>query len=102
MEVMDAVRLAKAHIAELFADEEIEDVGLEEAVFDALAASTDSGSPADVWKITIGFTRPWNRRLDTATMLRWQHRARAYKMVNIRAADGAILSVTDPVLAEPR
>ena len=102
MEVMDAVHLAKTHIAELFADEEIEDVGLEEAVFDGPATGADSNSPADVWKITIGFTRPWNRRLDTATMMRWQHRARAYKMVNIRDVDGAILSVTDPVLAEPR
>ena len=95
MDVREAVRLAKAHIADLFADEEIEDIGLEEAVLG------DYGlTGASVWRITIGFTRPWNRKLDTATMMRWQHRARAYKTVEIDAGNGAILGVTDRVLAE--
>lgn len=95
MDVKEAVGIAKAHIADVFADEEIEDVGLEEAVRDDHAPT---GAP--VWKITIGFTRPWNRKIDTATMLRWQHRARAYKTVEIDEREGAILGVTDRVLAE--
>lgn len=95
MDVREAVRLAKAHIADLFADEEIEDIGLEEAV---LGSYEPTGVSA--WRITIGFTRPWNRKLDTATMMRWQHRARAYKTVEIDVVNGAILGVTDRVLAE--
>lgn len=95
MDVKEVVGIAKAHIADLFADEEIEDVGLEEAVRDV---DPLTGTP--MWKITIGFTRPWNRKLDTATMMRWQHRARAYKTVEIDAQSGAILGVTDRVLAE--
>lgn len=95
MEVREAVRLAKRHIADLFADEEIEDIGLEEAV---LGDYEPTG--VAVWRITIGFTRPWNRKLDTATMMRWQHRARAYKTVEIDVVNGAILGVTDRVLAE--
>lgn len=95
MDVREAVRLAKTHIADLFADEEIEDIGLEEAV---LGSYEPTG--VSVWRITIGFTRPWNRKLDTATMMRWQHRARAYKTVEIDVVNGAILGVTDRVLAE--
>lgn len=95
MDVKEAVGIAKTHIADVFADEEIEDVGLEEAIRDV-----HEPAGASVWKITIGFTRPWNRKLDTATMMRWQHRARAYKTVEIDARSGAILGVTDRVLAE--
>lgn len=50
MDAKQAVEKAKDYVTDLFADERIEHVGLEEIKF-------DSG----VWEVTIGFSRPWNR-----------------------------------------
>ena len=76
MDVKEAVALAKAHIFELFAGEGVEDIGLEEVEY------TETGN---IWRITIGFTRPWDR----SGFLR---STRSYKVVNI-AATGRVLSV---------
>ena len=50
MEAKEAARLAKAHIADLFADDKVQHVGLEEIEFDGLSGT---------WRVTVGFTRPW-------------------------------------------
>ena len=55
MDVKEAARTARAHIADLFADENVQHVGLEEVEFDDVA---------DVWNITIGFSRPWELSKD--------------------------------------
>jgi hypothetical protein len=47
--IKEAVALAKAHIVDLFSDENISQIGLEEVEFD---------SEAREWKVTIGFARP--------------------------------------------
>ena len=52
MDVKEAVGLAKRYVVDLFSDEEITDVGLEEVVFD---------EPAGDWRVMIGFSRRWNR-----------------------------------------
>ena len=53
MDVKEAVQTAKAHIADLYADENIQHIGLEEVIFDdALGA----------WKVTVGFFRAWDKR----------------------------------------
>ena len=49
MDVRAAARTAKAYIAEVFADEDIDEVGLEEVDFD---------DRSNLWKITISFLRP--------------------------------------------
>ena len=59
MDVKEAVSIAKRYVTDLFAEEAITHVGLEEVVFDE-----QSGD----WKVTIGFSplEP-NQRLDRRT-----------------------------------
>ena len=59
MDVKEAVRTAKEYLAELFAEETITDVGLEEVVFD---------DASNEWNITIGFSRPWSQVAGTSVM----------------------------------
>ena len=68
MDMKEAARAARKCIDDLFQDEEIAQIGLEEVEFD---------SKADDWKITIGFTRPWeqNNSLITALGDRWPARS---------------------------
>ena len=53
MDVKEAVQTAKKYVAELFTDETIADVGLEEVEFNNTSNS---------WEVTIGFSRPWQTR----------------------------------------
>ena len=87
MDVKEAARAAKAYIIDLFADEQIEHVGLEEVKFD---------DRANVWNITIGFSRPWNRSALGPVIPNPTHRS--YKIVRINDRDGAVKSVDHRVL----
>lgn len=80
MEVKEAVRSAKAFIDDLFADEQIFHVGLEEVKFN---------EQGRIWEITIGFYRPWNRNLQLPNL-----DERSYKIVHIKDEDGQVVSVT--------
>ena len=82
MEVKEAVRTAKAHVTELFADEEIMNVGLEEVEF------------KNGWRITIGFSRPWDRKILNAP-------GRSYKVIFLNDKTGRVDSVTDRLLNDP-
>ena len=92
MDVKEAVRLAKKHIIELFEDDDISHVGLEEVEFDELFS---------VWKITIGFHRPTGllSPLEAVTsglssgFSKGTSVRRAYKIVNIKDRTGKVLSV---------
>ena len=53
MDVKEVVQVAKNYIAELFGDERIINVGLEEVDLD----------PSNNWIVTIGFSRPWDRNI---------------------------------------
>ncbi len=90
MEVREAVVSAKQHVVELFGDENIVNIGLEEVVFD---------EDADKWKITIGFSRPWDRKNPLATTFTEAGRSdRSYKVLCINDADGKVESVKDRIL----
>lgn len=104
MDVKEAARTARAHIADLFADENVQHVGLEEVEFDDVA---------DVWNITIGFSRPWELPKDPpkkpVSMVQVleelnppppQPPQRSYKIVRVRDSDGHVISVTHRALAE--
>ena len=52
MKVKEASRTAKDYLTDIFADEQITHVGLEEVEFN---------DASNTWKITIGFFRPWER-----------------------------------------
>ncbi len=91
MEVKDAVATAKGHVATLFADEEITEVGLEEVQFD---------EESDEWWVTIGFKRPWNRPIMDVNVLTQRALFRAYKQVRISDSDGRIVSLVDRILSD--
>ena len=85
MDVKEAVQAAKNYVIELFGEEGISDVGLEEVDFDQ----------SDNWVVTIGFSRSWNRNI--GSVLGGQA-SRSYKAVRIQDKDGKILSVKDRAL----
>ena len=89
MDVKEAVRIAKEYLEDLYDEENIRDIGLEEAVF-----HYDS----DTWDITIGFSRPWDTRNTVVTAVRLR---RSYKVISIDDATGRVESLTDRVLASP-
>jgi hypothetical protein len=86
MDVKEAVAAAKTYVGELFSQEGISNLGLEEVEFDEQAGE---------WRVTVGFSRPW----DTITgwgVLTQQSQTnprRAYKVVRISDSTGAALSV---------
>lgn len=85
MEVKEAVRAAKAYVSDLFAEESIINLGLEEVSFDDAAGT---------WDVTLGFSRPWNTIKNALTAISGDAATRrAYRVVEIRDSDGKVLSV---------
>lgn len=88
MDVKEAIMAAKKYIAEIYEDEGIFNVGLEEVEFNA-----------DKWEVTIGFSRKWDRapRNPFSTALPGQEQPRAvsrtYKIVDVNDSDGRVLAV---------
>jgi len=94
MDLKNAVRTAKNFILEIFEDEEIEEVGLEEVEYD---------EQSDTWHVTIGFRRPWSRNGKAVGPLSGMFptvQERWYKILAIRGHDGALLSVKDRILKD--
>lgn len=91
MEVREAAAVARAAIEQAFADEQIQDVGLEEFSYD---------EPDGEWRITIGFRRPWRAMTEVKSSLRYLRPDRSYKLVRVRDRDGSIQSVTDRMLTQ--
>lgn len=98
MDVKEAVRTVREYTAELFADDGIENLGLEEVVFD---------DAEKAWKVTIGFSRPWDRvepglaaelkRAATGAPLAWK--GRSFKVVQIDDDTGRVVSMTHRTLS---
>ena len=88
MDVKAAVRLAKTYVADLFAEDGIRDVGLEEVEFDDAAAE---------WHVTIGFARsfPFDPENPLSPRLSGP---RDYKVVTI-APDARVKSVKQRMFA---
>ena len=81
MEVKQAVEVAKNYVLELFQDEGITNLGLEEI--------EEKGA---FWHITIGFTRPWDNTVGSVLS---GAKSRTYKVLLVRDEDGRIMSVKD-------
>lgn len=86
MNVKEAVAHAKAHILDLFADENLTNVGLEEVEFEAQSRE---------WIVTIGFSRPWDepRSPLAAALSNSNAPRRAYKVLRISDNTNQVLSV---------
>ena len=89
MDVKEAVRTAKAYLADLYEDEHIMHVGLEEVVF-------KSGPPR--WEVTIGFSRSWDLKGPVVAGLADGRHTRSYKVVRINNLRDSVESITDRVL----
>ena len=89
MDVKEAVHTAKGYVVDLFEDERIMNVGLEEVVFEEVSA---------IWKITIGFSRPWDLKGPVVAALVDARHARSYKVLTLNDASGEVESLTDRVL----
>ena len=89
MDVKLAVGVAKRHLNHVFADEQIMNVGLEEVEFDRV--SND-------WRITIGFSRPWDQKNALTAALGEGRPARSYKVLRINDVNGRVESITDRLL----
>lgn len=87
MDVKEAVQVAKDYIIDLFGEEGIVDVGLEEVDFDQ----------SDNWIVTIGFSRSWNRNI--GSVLDGQA-SQSYKAIRIQDEGGRVLSVKDRALRD--
>lgn len=94
VDVKKAVRMAKECIAELYQDEEILHLGLEEVEFDY----EDSK-----WNITIGFARArdGNNGKDPITK-DGKLSARNYKVVRIDEENGSVVSIRDRFMVDSR
>lgn len=98
MKVQEAVAKAKEYVRDVYADEKIRFVGLEEIEWSD-----------DVWRITIGFSRPWDlpqKNILTKTLKPTSMQSpprspgsRTFKVVIVRDNDGAVLAVKhrDPI-----
>ena len=91
MDVKEVAQIAKAYAAELFADESIMNLGLEEAEFESIS---------DTWKITVGFSRPWDRKNVLIAALGEGPSARSYKVMRINNESGDVESLKDRLLRE--
>ena len=92
MDVKEAVRTAKEHVVEIFSDEPIQNVGLEEVEFD---------ESNQVWVVTVGFSRSWDRSRDLFRAL-GEHAVRTFKIVRVKDENGRVLSVKHRVVTRDR
>jgi hypothetical protein len=89
MNMRGAVAAAKFHLMQLFQEENITNVGLEEAEYDENRGQ---------WRVTISFTRNWQPleeggALSAAIARAALDRQRSHKVVTIDNGDGEIVSV---------
>lgn len=85
MDVQEASTRAKELVREVFNEESITNLGLEEVWRDK-----------DAWRVTIGFSRPWNSVRDAVSIVSGQPLVkRSYKIVAIANDTGELISITD-------
>jgi hypothetical protein len=89
MEVKDAVRAAKDWVLDVMKDETPVNLGLEEVEFD---------DEAKLWKITLGFSRPWNATRSALSSLTGEvPQRRAYRTFLVNDRDGSVRGMTRKV-----
>jgi hypothetical protein len=75
MNVKEAVKAAKRWILDVMDDEQPTNLGLEEVEFDEAQG---------IWKITLGFSRPWNSSRNALSALAGETKKRAYRTIIVR------------------
>jgi hypothetical protein len=95
MDVKEAIAAAKTYLKDIYAEEEVTNLGLEEV---------EHIAQAGVWAVTLSFSRPWNTPRTRAQEVLENLGAvsplkRSFKVVTI-ADDGTVLSMKDRVRAD--
>jgi hypothetical protein len=95
-----AIKIAKAYVADIFADERVQDIALEEI-------NRDERS---IWEITIGFSRPILSARSTSLIegmmdeslkaLQSGPLRRSYKRVKIRDDNGEVVGLSEAEWAQ--
>ena len=93
MDVKEAAKLAKQYVANLFADEGITNVGLEEITLKR---------PENVWDVTVGFSRPWDHGGLATIVVGQTGLRRSYKQLRIDDRNGDVEWVKDRILQESK
>lgn len=87
MEMREAVRIAKSFVADMLESERVTDIGLEEI---------DRTGKSDVWRVTIGFSRPWDDRPGGMAAITGQSRpTRSYRVITVDGKTGSVFSMRD-------
>lgn len=86
MDMKEAIVKAKRHIADLFEEEKPANIGLEEVEHDDVAGE---------WRITIGFTRAWDRPKMPLENFLPDRGERTYKVVRIEDNTGQIRAINN-------
>ena len=84
MDVKTAVQLAKTYVGDLFSNEGLSNLGLEEVEFE---------ESRRVWNVTLGFSRPWDRSPNALAAFAQGSPLRSYKVVRIDDASARVISV---------
>ena len=87
MDAREAVHKAKKYLSDIYSDEELFNVGLEEVDFDGMT-----------WRITLGFSRSWDRNSSPIPALGGSRLARSYKVLRIDGETGEVRSLKDRIL----
>jgi uncharacterized protein YdeI (YjbR/CyaY-like superfamily) len=95
MDVKQAIETAKTYVKDIYADEEVTNLGLEEI---------EHAQQAGNWVVTLGFSRPWNTPRTRAQEVLENLGAvsplkRSYKVITI-ADDGTVLSMKNRMPAD--
>ena len=85
MEVKDAVTKALDYFAEVFAEEDLSNIGLEEVMYD---------SARKRWNVTVGFSRPWDYPSQPILQIQPKHPVnRNYRVVEINDRDERVTGI---------
>lgn len=92
MDVKEAAQAAMNYVRDIFAGEDIQDLGLEEVEYDNQQLQ---------WVITVGFSRPWDyKRTTMATLASAAGPRRSYKVLRIRDENSEVISLKDRKVEE--
>jgi hypothetical protein len=82
MDAKEAITVAKNWIRDILAEENVRNIGLEEV-----------RREGDLWKITVGFSRPWDENRNLSVVLGGVPTiSRTYKVITIQDSDGYVVS----------
>ena len=89
MDVKQAAKLAKDYVADLFAEEGIGNLGLEEIELVA---------DGHYWVVTVGFSRPWDQGGLATITLGQRGLRRSFKVLRIDNQSRTVDSIKDGIL----